>query len=362
MILKKLNQNTQVSRSTAPRYVIIGPMLAADGSNLGGATVSLNYLVEYLKKNEYPHELLDTQYFKNSLKGLLNPTRVILLFLLKIWKTEIVFVNVSQFGTKTIAPLLFILTRLFGKKFVFRPFGGAMKDHFEKYNTFQKWLFEKTLLQSDIFFLQTGELVNFFKPKGKNVLKLPTSRNAPDPDFLRGDRPFQKRFIFLGHVTPKKGIDYFLEAAEQLGDEYTLDIFGPIRSEKYHEVFEKNSQYQGVLNREEVLPTLRKYDVLVLPTFYRGEGYPGAIIEAYSIGLPVITTYWRAIPEIVEEGINGRLILPQDTEELVNAIQSFNVKNYPTFSKNALQYFDENFNADTVNAKVLKDIGTIVKS
>ncbi len=336
-------------------------MLAADGSNLGGATVSLNYLVEYLKKNEYPHELLDTQYFKNSLKGLLNPTRVILLFLLKIWKTEVVFVNVSLFGAKTIAPLLFILTRLFGKKFVFRPFGGAMKDHFEKYNRFQKWLFKKTLLQSDIFFLQTGELVNFFKPKGKNVLKLPTSRNAPDPKFLRGDRPFQKRFLFLGHVNSDKGIDYFLEAAERLGEEYTLHIYGPIQEEKYHPIFDKNYQYQGVLNREEVLPTLQKYDVLVLPTFYRGEGYPGAIIEAYSIGLPVITTKWRAIPEIVEHGKSGFLIPPKSTESLVKAIKNFDSENYPAFAENALQYFNENFDSKKVNQKLLQDIESCLK-
>lgn len=354
---------TKSQWSTTPlhyHYLIIGPMLAPDGSNLGGATVSLNYLVEYLQKNDYSHQLLDTQYFKNPLKGLLNPIRVVFLFLLRIWKTDVVFVNVSQFGAKTIAPLLYILTRLFGKKFVFRPFGGAMKDHFEKYASWQKWLFKKTLLQSDIFFLQTNQLVNFFNPLGRNVLKLPTSRNAPDAEFLRPNRPFQKRFIFLGHVNEDKGIDHFLEAAEQLGNEYILDIYGPIQDSKYYDIFKSKENYQGVLNREEVLPTLQKYDVLVLPTFYRGEGYPGAIMEAYSIGLPVITTHWRAIPEIVEQGSSGLLIAPKSTETLVKAIKSFDDKNYPIFSKNALEYFNKNFNTNSVNSKALAAIENLI--
>lgn len=340
------------------KYLIIGPLLRPDGSNLGGATVSLNYLVEYLQKTGQPHELLDTQFFTNRFLKILNPIRVLVVFLIKIFKTDVVFVNVSQFGVKTISPVLYILTKFFGKKFVMRPFGGAMRDHYEKYNSLQKIIFEKTILQADIFYLQTGDLVDYFSPKGKNILKLPTSRNAPPPEYLRSNRSFQKRFLFLGHVNSDKGIDYLLEAGQELGAAYIIDIYGPIQEKKYRSIFQKRNQkakYQGVLKKEEVLPTLQKYDVLILPTHYRGEGYPGAIIEAYSLGLPVITTNWRAIPEIVEDRKTGLLISTKSADDLAEAIEFFDKNNYPEFSANARRYFLENFEADAVTGRAIEE-------
>ncbi len=339
-----------------PHFLIIGPMLSPDGSNLGGATVSLNYLIEFIKKENVPHDLIDTQHIKFFWLKILNPFYVFLVFLLKIRKTDVVFVNVSQFGTKTISPFLYLMTRFFGKKFVFRPFGGAMQDHYEKYTSLQKNLFHRTLLQSDIFYLQTKELVNYFSQKAKNVLQLSTSRHSPPTKYLRPHRPYQKRFVFLGHVNESKGIDYLLEAVSALGSSFTVHIYGAIQDEKYHSIFQDSDIYQGVLGKDEVLGKLQEYDVLVLPTFYRGEGYPGAIVEAYSLGLPVITTDWRAIAEIVENGKTGLLIPPKSSEDLVDAMRIFNEKNYPAYSKNALSFFQQNFDADVVTGKVIQEI------
>ena len=228
-------------------------MLMPDQSNLGGATISLNYLVEYLKKHQYSYKLLDTQRFKNPLRLLLNPIYILFTFLIKMPFADVIFVNVSQKGTKTVAPILYLLSKIFSKKFVFRPFGGAMQDHYEKYANWQKWLFHKTLLQSDIFFLQTKELVKFFKPKGKRILQLATSRDKPPKEYLRPNRPFQKRFLFLGHINESKGLDYLLEAIQQLDSSYVIDIYGPIHEQKYETIFEKIDNYKGVLQKEKVL-------------------------------------------------------------------------------------------------------------
>jgi glycosyltransferase involved in cell wall biosynthesis len=79
-------------------------------------------------------------------------------------------------------------------------------------------------------------------------------------------------------------------------------------------------QYKGVLEPSAVIPTLRGYDVVLLPTYHCGEGYPGIVLEAYSVGVPVIATRWRALPEIVEDEICGILIEPRDSEGLARAI------------------------------------------
>jgi glycosyltransferase involved in cell wall biosynthesis len=93
---------------------------------------------------------------------------------------------------------------------------------------------------------------------------------------------------------------------------------------------------------EKVQQTLSKYDVLLLPTFYAGEGYPGAIIEAYSCGIPVIATAWRSIPEIVHKN-SGILIPPHSSAALANAIDrlSDDAALYRSLSNGALAARDQ---------------------
>ncbi len=66
---------------------------------------------------------------------------------------------------------------------------------------------------------------------------------------------------------------------------------------------------------------MQKYDALLLPTYYEGEGYPGVILEVYCAGVPAIATRWRAIPEIVD-GSSEILVDPKNAAQLVQAMQT----------------------------------------
>ena len=279
-----------------------------------------------------------------------------------VFKSDVIFLNASDKGIKYLSPILYFLAKIFRLKFVVRPFGGDFKDYTARFGKIQKWIFRRTTLKTDLLFLQTKKLIQFYKDKNIKTLQLPTSRDNPTQ--LRGGRNFEKRFIYLGFVNQSKGIDHLLAAAKQLGDDYTIHIYGPIREnyksaqgKSFQEKFaEQKEIYQGVLQKEKVLEIIRKYDVLILPTFYQGEGYPGVIIEAYSLGLPVITTNWKAIPEIVEDTKTGLLIEPRSTTALVEAIKFFNKNNYQSFSKNALTYFDKTFSTKRVASNAIAAI------
>jgi glycosyltransferase involved in cell wall biosynthesis len=94
---------------------------------------------------------------------------------------------------------------------------------------------------------------------------------------------------------------------------------------------------------------------LILPTYHVGEGYPGIIIEAFSIGMPVISTYWNSIPELISHNKNGLLVPIKDLDSLVNSISFYNQKNYKQFSKSALSSFNK-FNSEKVNLNFVKKI------
>ena len=78
-----------------------------------------------------------------------------------------------------------------------------------------------------------------------------------------------------------------------------------------------------------------------MPTFHEGEGYPGIILEAFSVGMPVISTHWNSIPEIVMHNENGLLVPIKDTECLKKGILYFNKSNYLKFRTKAIKSFDQ---------------------
>jgi glycosyltransferase involved in cell wall biosynthesis len=61
-------------------------------------------------------------------------------------------------------------------------------------------------------------------------------------------------------------------------------------------------------------------DVLVFPTYFRYETLGQVLLEAMGAGLPVIATRRAAIPEVVEEGVNGLFVAEQDPADLAENI------------------------------------------
>jgi len=60
-------------------------------------------------------------------------------------------------------------------------------------------------------------------------------------------------------------------------------------------------------------------DIFCFPTYYAAEGQPVNLIEAIAHGLPVITTRWRAIPEILPSDYAG-FVAPQSPREVAAAL------------------------------------------
>ena len=131
------------------------------------------------------------------------------------------------------------------------------------------------------------------------------------------------RFVFLGLVKEEKGIEVILTSVSECAKGVSVDLFGPLEGAYTADDINRRGcgivRYRGVLTPAQVYTELFGYDALVLPTFYEGEGYPGVIIEAYSHGIPVISTRWRSIPEIVA-GDTGILISTHSPGELAAAM------------------------------------------
>ena len=82
--------------------------------------------------------------------------------------------------------------------------------------------------------------------------------------------------------------------------------------------FKNNSSVLFVDYQKDVRPYLAAADTLVFPS-YR-EGFPNVVLEAGCMGLPSIVTDINGCNEIIEEGVNGRIIPPRDSDSLFSAM------------------------------------------
>jgi glycosyltransferase involved in cell wall biosynthesis len=78
--------------------------------------------------------------------------------------------------------------------------------------------------------------------------------------------------------------------------------------------------YKGRVDN--VCEIIQKCDCFVLPSYYN-EGMNRSLMEALSIGIPIITTDNNGCREMVIDGITGFLVKKQDTNSLVNAMTKF---------------------------------------
>ena len=127
----------------------------------------------------------------------------------------------------------------------------------------------------------------------------------------------------MSRIFKEKGVETVFKVVESLNGirpgTVTVDFYGQVEAD-YKERFQAlldncpQARFKGSLMPEKVVETLAGYDLLLLPTFYPGEGFPGAIVEAYLAGIPVAVSVWKHNAEYVKDEETGFLI-PLDPEE-----------------------------------------------
>jgi glycosyltransferase involved in cell wall biosynthesis len=131
---------------------------------------------------------------------------------------------------------------------------------------------------------------------------------------------------FCGRLSPEKGIRYLIEAAAALskaGLPIKLMIMGngPERPliEKLTNSLRLKEKVIMTGFREDARELMAVFDLFVLPSLT--EGTPMALLEAMSMGLPVIASAVGEVPTIIGLGENGLLISPGRTDQIVHAVR-----------------------------------------
>ena len=320
----------------------------------GGTTVLMDNLIEYCKDHQIPHVVIPTNKYYGRFKGIRNLILMVCKFLHYSHRGDVAMINVSsRVGIITLFPLVYILSRLCGMQTVCRQFAGNIHRYLDA-KSYRKRIALHFLKKTKVSFFETEELLSWFKRNGYEAEWFPNVRNSNE---YTVSPTFNKRFVFVAQLYEEKGVDIILRLSNRLPDDYSFDIYGPLVDPKYNEEYFHNyrARYCGVLKPEDVVRTLSQYNIMAFPTFWPAEGYPGVIIEALSIGMPVISTKTGGIPEMIENGKNGLLVNIKDEEAFEQAIRSVDHISYTSLRKEAEKKFDS-YNADMVNPRIIKEI------
>lgn len=111
-----------------------------------------------------------------------------------------------------------------------------------------------------------------------------------------------------------------------------------------------NYEFKGKMTNSEVLKYYLNNDIDVFLNVSENEGIPVSIMEAISIGMPVIATDVGGVNEIITDGVNGFLLEKDFSDEqlkkLLLRIYGMNEGSYINLRKNARGFWEENYNAE----------------
>lgn len=245
--------------------------------------------------------------------------------------------------------LVLLLCRPFFKRLVLHWHAYGLGEWAESMTNWEKKLTHQLLAHADLSIV----LAEFnradaavFAPK--KIVVVPNGIPDPCPDFEQIALPQRQRrlaarsaesgifrILFLAHCTRDKGLFDTLEAVALGNSQLSalnsqlrihLTVAGSFMSKAERAEFDSrlstlNSSvtYPGFITGEEKARLFRESDAFCFPTYYSGETFGLVIAEAMAFGLPILTTNWRGLPELLPPGYPW-IVEPRSPTQLADAL------------------------------------------
>jgi glycosyltransferase involved in cell wall biosynthesis len=237
--------------------------------------------------------------------------------------------------------LALIASRLFGGRSVVKLRTGASVYRVRLREGPTGWILRNVIASHDRIIVVNREVERLLIGLGMPAAKIRRIPNAIDGESFRRAMPAEKHFVraslglpsdrklvlFVGRLVHVKGVDVLMHAWAMLPEEVRAEAAlvivgdGPARPELATTA--RSLAIEGnVLMTGERFPVRDYYqaaDIFALPS--RTEGLSNSLLEAMASELPVIATAVGGANDVIEHGISGVLVAPEDPEDLMRALQ-----------------------------------------
>ncbi|WP_193039179.1 glycosyltransferase family 4 protein [Pseudoalteromonas nigrifaciens] len=335
------------------KVLIIGYFGYSD-NQLDGQTMRTRSIYSLLnEESNFDVNYFDTQSFRQTKLNLVTLIKMLI-------KTDVVFCICAHRSLKYLFPLVFLLAKVARTKINYVSVGGWLYG-FIKDKPIHKFMLRRV---SGIY-VQTTNLVSTLKNDNfNNVYLLNNFRNTEFSELsLNFNISKPLSLIFLARVHPTKGVDLLFELEKKIKSEniknINIDIYGPIFSDYKDEftskILKSSISYCGVVEPDNIHKTMRNYDLLLFPTKYYTEGFPGTILDAYISGVPIVASNWLNAEEFIEHEKTGFIVpfnddiqfikvvleLIKNPQRLFNLRESISVKRHEYSAEKALEILSD---------------------
>lgn len=192
-------------------------------------------------------------------------------------------------------------------------------------------LYKLGLQKAQKVFFQNSENRDFMVSRGiyrgKYELIPGSGVNLERFKFLEFPNTDTLHFVYVARLMKEKGIEEYFEAAEAIRSKFPNTQFHICGYyEGAYEVRLKDLEKRGIViyhGMVKDMTTIYSFThCTILPTFYP-EGMSNVLLESAASGKVIITTNRAGCREIVDDGINGYVIRPQDSADLIEKIEKF---------------------------------------
>jgi len=174
-----------------------------------------------------------------------------------------------------------------------------------------------SLSRDNIEVIHNGVDIERIKALAEEKVKLPSNFNR---DYIS--------IVFVGRLIHRKGIDLLIKSVERIihaGKKVNLIIVGEGDQEDVYKSLVldlKIQQYVFFVGQKlNPFPYMEYSDIFVLPS--RSEGFPNVLLEAMSIGKPVVAADCETGPNEIINGTNGILVGSDDYESIYNGLMIY---------------------------------------
>lgn len=157
----------------------------------------------------------------------------------------------------------------------------------------------------------------------------PSERIFVKPNFIAEDRGIgagkKNQVLFAGRLAREKGVHVLLEAWRMTNASARLVIAGdgPLRDRVERAAQDQEDIiYGGAVPFDALIAIMKDSKLLIFPSLWY-EGFPRTVVEAFSVGLPVLASRIGGLESIVQPGQNGVLVEPGVPAELARALEGY---------------------------------------
>ncbi len=212
-------------------------------------------------------------------------------------------------------------------------------------------------------------LTEFNKRKLLQLKQISQDRVFVKPNFVSDCGGFvsakdrANRIIYAGRLDKLKGVDILFEAWKQMGDDAPeLVVCGTGPLGKWCKQFVADNHLEkiklmGAVSNAEVRNLIATAKALILPTQWY-EGFPMSIVEAFSVGTPVIGSDIGNVGDMIREGISGVKFDRNSSKALIDAIHILQ-NNQDDLYEKVYEYYLSNYSAEMNYVHLMEIYGKV---